>query len=215
MALAPLVVPKYPNVPNEPGVPPLVRALNKATAVVVEVEEDVVRLRRAFLGPQWGLFDSSGRLALQADSVKSFEFMREWNVSNYPVENGGFQSYNKVEIPYDVKLTFMIGGSVTARISFLRDVDGVCQSTDLFTATTPEAFYIDINPRHYDYRREARAGANMLVVDLWCTKIRQSAVGTVGNGTLVRTAQQPAGAVQQNTGNVQPVDADLDLSGTG
>lgn len=189
----------FPNVPPYPGVPPLVRAQNAIVPILTEISDDAHAIINAFKGPQWGLFDSQGRQALVADSVASIEFKRDYRVASYPIEQGGFQSYNKVETPYDVRLMFTIGQTSTARAGFLATTDDIVASTLLFSAATPEATYISISPYSYSYRRETKNGATLLKVDLLCVKVRQNTTSQFSN------TQQPSGANTVNNGLVQPL----------
>ena len=67
---------------------------------------------------KWGIFDSSGEPVIVGDSCLAFEYVRDSNVSKYPVEQGGFESYNKVQAPRGVKLTFTKGGTISDKATF-------------------------------------------------------------------------------------------------
>ena len=43
-----------------------------------------------------------GNYALQPDSFIKFEYKEAHKIPNYPVEQGSFQSYNKVTLPYEI-----------------------------------------------------------------------------------------------------------------
>lgn len=178
-------------------------------------------------GPQWGLF-LNGEPAVTAENVISFEFKQDYRIANFPVEEGSFETYNKVQVPYDVRLQFSTGGSVAARQALTDSVDAIIGSTDLFDAVTPEKVYQSVNPVHQSQRRTSRNGVGLLVIDVYCQQIRVTATqqfassqtgGSNGDGTTtvitstslsgsssqINNPQSPSAAPQVSDGTVQPV----------
>ena len=218
----------FPNVPNVPGVPALPRLPGAVPAVVQLLVADALSLFAGFGSTQWGLF-LNGLPVVTAESVVSFDFKKGANISNFPVENGGFESYNKVKRPFDVRLRFSTGGSLADRQALLDSIDDAVDSLDLMDAVTPEVTYQNVNPIHYDYRRTAINGVGLLIVDVFCEQVRvtastsftsqQSSNSGIQNsdGTTtvisVRPAasiiapQSPSASPQVNGGTVQPVPA--------
>ena len=205
-----------------PGLPAL------AAGVVIDtvqlITADVLSLLGGSSGPQWGLF-LNGAPAVIADNVVSFEFKQDFRTSNFPVEEGSFETYNKVQVPYDVRLQFSTGGSVADRQTLIQSVDAVIASTDLFDSVTPEKVYQSINPVHQSIRRTSRNGVGLLVIDVYCQQIRvtatqqftnsqqsstSSATATTGGTagitiTPINQPQSPSAAPQISDGTVQPL----------
>jgi hypothetical protein len=183
----------FPNVPDVPGVPALLRgALNNAIDEVVLLTTDALGLFGGLDTPQWGLF-LNGEPAVVADSVISFDYREDWEISDAPTEEGGFESYNKVQRPFDVRLRFATGGSQADRQDFIQSVQQIIGALDLFDAVTPEATYQSVNPTHWDYSRKADRGAGLLHIDLYCRQVRVTATSqytstTDGNPTTTTTA---------------------------
>lgn len=148
----------------------------------------------------WGIYRADHTLALDVDSVVTLEPRREYRISDYPQEEGGFQTYNKVTTPGEVRLTVTKGGAPADRIDFLRTVEEIVASTDLFSIVTPERAFLDFNFTQYDYRRSAENGATLLVVDLVAIEVRQTAE------TAYTTTAAPSGADPVNGGPVRPVE---------
>lgn len=187
MPLANVVVPPFPDVPRAPGVPPVLTAIGTASFNVIMLAADVASVVRMFAPPAWGIFKNNLPLFV-GDSVISFDYRREWRVSDFPIEQGGFASYDKVSVPRDVRLTFAVSGSPGVLASLipgaagwmapanrkaaLATLDAAAASLDLVTVVTPEARYESCNIVHYDYRREARAGTTLIRVDVWLVEIR-------------------------------------------
>ena len=178
-----------------PGLPAL--AGDVFIDTVALIAQDVLAALGVFSGPQWGLF-LDGQPAVVSDNVVAFEFKQDFRISNYPVEQGAFESYNKVKIPYDVRLRFSTGGSVADRQAMIDSVDAIIGSTDLFDAVTPEKVYQNLNPVHQDIRRTARDGVGLLVIDLFCEEVRVTA-------TPQFTSSQQASASSSNTTTVMTI----------
>lgn len=161
-----------------------------------------------FGGPEWGIFDQNGNAIIEADSVFGVEYARDFHISDYPQEQGAFESYNKVKVPYQAKVTFLISSSVDDRSTFLTALEQAVASLDLVTVVTPEITYPSANLTHMGYRREARQGATLLRVEVWCEEVRIVQTGGLSNTSSTTSSQinepQSTNAVpQQDNGSVQ------------
>lgn len=186
-----------PNVPRVPGVPPLASYLAQTITLM---RFDVAQAVLALLGfPQWGVF-IDGVQALPYRSIGSFEYKRDWPIADYPVEQGGFQSYDKVEMPFDVRVRLTSGPSQAERQALLDAIEPMAGSLDLFDVVTPERTYVDCNVTHYDYVRRADRGAGVIMLDVWFTEIRQTAASTFND------TREPTSRGQQSLGNVTAVE---------
>jgi hypothetical protein len=183
-----------------PGVPPLLFP-PVAQAPFVLLTADTVAGFAGFGVQQWGIF-LGGSPVVTADSVVSFEYKAEWTISDYPVEQGAFQSYDKVYVPFDVRITFTAGGSLSNRQSLLDSIAAIAGDLNLYDAVTPEATYSSVNVTHYDYKRTATNGLGLMQVTVWCEQV----VTTTTNGGLSSTAAA-SGADQVNDGTVQTTGA--------
>jgi hypothetical protein len=197
----------FPNVPNVSGVPPLFRNIsNIGTAVsgAIATVEKFGSLAN-FLAPRWGVYDASMNPVAIADSFLGVEYRNESRVSDYPVEQGSFASYNKVATPYDVRVRLSCGQNEVARTAFLTAIDAAFKSLNLYSVVTPDATYLSATIEHYDYRREQHNGAGLLVVDLWLKEIRQIALAMYSNTNAISANQtNSVGAVSPyNFGQVQ------------
>jgi hypothetical protein len=181
-----------PNVPNLPGVPQLVDYI---TNQVVFLAEDIFSDIFGFLGPEWGIF-LDGVPALPYNAVIDFDYKQDWPVSDYPVEDGGFQSYDKVQLPFDIRIRVASGGSDLERQALLDAIEDAANTLDLFDVVTPEKTYSSCNITHYDYRRASHAGVGVIVLDIWLVEIRITSTSTFSS------TKNPTTSGQQNTGAV-------------
>jgi hypothetical protein len=125
--------------------------------------------------PQWGIFDLNGDPLAVTDSFVSLHYKQEWRLPNYPQEQGAFQTYNKVQLPFDAIVKLSKGGSAIARQEFLAAIDAAAQSLQLYTVITPERIFPNVNIARYDYERTADAGRGLITVEIGLIEIRASA----------------------------------------
>lgn len=149
---------------------------------------------------RWGIF-RNGAVVVLPDSVVSVEYKKDWHISDYPIEQGNFESYNKVRIPYDARVTLTKGGSESERSNFLETIESIAASLDLYDIVTPDATYTNANVVHFDYRRTAESGVSLLAVAIWLQEVRLEA-----SSEFVSTVA-PSSSDQVNVGVVQPQDA--------
>lgn len=218
----------FPNVPDLPGVPRLPRAPTAQT--VARSVFGVIQAtgwRLVSNKQEWGIIDQkynepltspdkfmnlpegigalTATLGLQNEvSFNSIEFSKEFRTSNFPTEDGGFAMYNKVELPGFAVVTLCLGGSEGDRKKFLEDINHACGSTNLYTIITPTITYINYNLVRYNYSRRAESGAQILIVTIEITEVRQ--VTSVRSIAEVRPVdnKEPAGSTPKNSGNNQP-----------
>lgn len=202
---------RFPDVPAFPGVPEVFRnASNPPTGGLTDTiggirlgdgaepltgDADIVVTAQT----AWGIYTSDGELALAVDSVFRIEPSREFRISDYPVEGGGFQSYNKVATPGETRLTVTKGGAASVRQAFLNTLDALIESTGMVTVLTPDESFTDRNLVRYDYTRTAESGATLLAIELLLIEVRQTATAEFTQ------SKQPSGEDVRNNGPVQPL----------
>lgn len=212
------IIPKalYPSVPNLPGVPALLRNPSAIIGAVVGLVTGSQALGRLTGSAPvvWGVFDKTGAIVAQATNVISVDYRNSSKVSDYPVEQGAFASYNKVANPYDVKIRMTCDGTTPLGVSsllnpldvlshqanrtdFINALDAAANSLDLYTVVTPERTYTNANIESWDYRRETTNGASIIIADIYLREIRETATTT-----FVASAQ-PAAAEPQSQGQAQ------------
>ena len=192
MAITP--VPLFPSVPANPGVPPVLRQVGAINSNIVLLVADVGRIINLFSGPQWGLFAKGAAPVLIPDSVLKVSYRNETMVSSAPQEKGGFMSYNKVQQPFNARVTFAKGGTAASRLAFLTACEAALHSLELYDLVMPEGSRKNVNVTHYDFERTAMSGVTLLTVDVWVEEIR-----IVGSPQFSNTAA-PGGADPQSAG---------------
>lgn len=177
------IIPKslYPLVPQAPGVPPVLRNAARIIDTVTLGYLGVSDALNSIIGAptvKWAVFDSSGAPIADYDSVLAFGYQNELRISDYPVEQGQFASYNKTNNPFDVVVTFTCGGSDERRTAFLSALENAKESLQTFTVTTPEYSYRNVNFVGIRTQRSSREGATLLTVEMAGREIRNTGSST-------------------------------------
>jgi len=165
----------------------------------------------------YGLFfgagtDNEGDLVLSPDSFVAYSYSNESRLSQYPQEAGGFQQYNKVDTPFDVRIRVTKGGKVADVAAFIEIAEGLAKATDLnlYDMITPERTYHSCNVSKVWHDHQHGHGANMVTMDIHLTEIRVTASAQYSNTNSPTTtgnlsnAKTPAATDPKNTGTVQP-----------
>lgn len=162
----------YPNVPKVPGVP----ALNRLVATTSSAK--LLAQSFGFFNDsiKWQILNASDRDVITPDSVVAFDFKADANVARYPVEDGGFSSYNKVREPRVLRMTMTCSGMKTMlRDTFLARLEEMRDSTDLYTVVTPDGSYKNMNLISFDFSKKSTQGATMIIADATFQEIMTSA----------------------------------------
>lgn len=224
MALIPK--PQFPNVPKLPGVPQLSRSLQfpAAPAAGVGLGLALGRLWQAvFAQPQWAIYKANKPVkASEADALPTvtivaqrtpvvvpdsfgeFSYRNEWAVSDFPVQDGAFASYNKVAQPYEIVLRLYKGGSKEARKRFLDSIEKIAGTIEFYDILTPERTYLNVNVTRFEVMRRGEKGAYFLSeVDVYFREIREVSATYTNTASTTENAQDPSAASVLNNGVVQ------------
>jgi hypothetical protein len=185
--------------------------------------------------------NKSGNPVLTPDSVLSLEWHGEERVSDYPVQQGEFVSYNKVKVPFDMRMVMTCQGlnyvqdalqSVTqslnqalsniglafgqpmSRDAFLRQLDEMLASTDLYDVVTPDKVYQNVNLVAYNHAKKNDEGGTLIIAELMFREIRESGKAQYANATTSVGApiasSSPSAASAVNVGTVSGTDLQPD-----
>jgi len=160
--------------------------------------------------------NKSGNPVLTPNNVYALEWHGEERVSDYPVQNGQFVSYNKVKVPFDMRIVMTCQGlnvvqdalqSVTqslnqalsniglafgqpmSRDAFLKQLDMMLDSTDLYDVVTPDKVYQNVNLVAYNHAKKNDDGATLIIAELMFREIRESGKAGYANTSLGNLTQ--------------------------
>jgi len=161
--------------PNLPGVPSLKGVSGGAVAVTLAAP--LINNLLDKLKPAWGIYDAAGKKkVIEPDSFLGVDYQNESNVSNYPIERGAFSSYNKVRTPFSAVVKISKGGAIKDRDAFIKVLEQLAASLDVYTIITPETSYFNVNLEEYDYRREVHHGAGIVIASMRFVEIIEASV---------------------------------------
>ncbi len=168
----------YPVVPNLPGVPALLRSGARILDTITLGKFGFGDKLDALIGSEpvkWGVF-SPGQIEIASyDSVFAVGIQNESHIADYPLEQGAFASYNKVETPFDVTVTLTKGGTEDERATFLSDLEDARHGLTLYSVMTPERTYESVNFTTLNIQRSTREGANIIIAQLIGREVREKA----------------------------------------
>lgn len=199
----------FPNVPQLPGVPQLARA-----ALFVNIALPLLNQRAAVPvfhssqgAPVWGILSATGNVVLQPDSFLAFAKRNEYNVSDYPLQQGAFSSFNKVFRPFEIPLRMSKGGTLTDREQFINQLDDIAGDTNLYNILTPEKTYIGVNITRSEIARRGSSGAYFFAeVDVFFREIRQVQAQYSSTAMSTANAKDPDALPTVSQGLEQPGD---------
>lgn len=233
MPLTSVPLPSAWDVPVATGVPTVAARVIEGAEAVVSVTagtllEDYLVSDAA---SHWGIFDASGNRVLTAARVMSLDGQSSYQISDAPMEEGAFSSYNKVTAPRayrvlmvcdgsevgsggisDLISMYSIGTAVNAltgsgdiyvRKNFLDTLEVLEQDTNLYRVTTPEKVYRNVNIVGSRWSRSSRGGITMPAVEIMLQEVRLTATSSISN------AHEPQGQATQTNGTVQASSSEI------
>lgn len=169
----------FPDVPIAPGVPPVARsalsAVSTVQGVVAMVSTDLNFFNGQPVAPLWGVYDSTTlKSVLNADSFLAFRGKGASKLVDFTIQEGAFDTYDKVQIPGTVTLRVSKSGSVSDRAALLTQVNALLASITTYSVVTPEQTYQNMNMEDFELIREDNKGAYWFTqLDLNFREIRQ------------------------------------------
>lgn len=128
-------------------------------------------------GKVWGIVNEFGIPIVLADTVLGMNYDAGSSISKYPVEQGSFASFNKVNAPSMATVQMAKGsGGVLERGLFLAQLEGLLKSTLSFHIITPEYVYLNYQIVGINHARTAQDGATMITVNLDLEEVLEAKV---------------------------------------
>lgn len=219
--------PQFPNVPNAPGVPQLARipTLGPTPGSIAFLGSALgVLFTAIFAKPTWAIYkslpantvDASGITTMTVqgdrkpvvvpDSFGEFSYKQGFEVSDFPVQSGGFASYNKVATPFEATIRMYKGGTQTDRTDFLNSINAILSTLDTYDIITPDQSYLNVNVFNFELARRGPKGAQFLTeVDLYFREIRDVTATYSNTAVVTVNAKNPDATPPVNGGAVQAV----------
>lgn len=196
----------FPSVPIAEGVPNLARSaysLAQKTGATGRVMGLTGGLAGTFLGhylnamlaPTYALLNQKDEKVITPDGPVEFEMKGDASVSTYPVELGGFQSYNKVVNPEDFSLSLLCSGhGPMSHKDFLTACSELKNGASVIKLVTPKYVYPYVTCTGMSHQTTARNGVTLLKVNLTFKEVPCRA------STSYPNAKTDSGAVMREGG---------------
>ncbi|MDC9591042.1 hypothetical protein PSI23_17555 [Xenorhabdus sp. XENO-10] len=158
-------------------------SLNQTTIMNAARGGGILSIINSVLSPGYGIYYASGSnkggKPFSPTSFISVETGKEATIATAPLEKGGYSSYNKVQRPGEVRVTFTIEGwtgfsgaipnltnlSLTSRADVLETLDKMIASAETYDIETPDTTYTSYDLTKYDYRIRSESGVTLLIVN--------------------------------------------------
>lgn len=156
------------------GVPNLLKGAVKATVATL-LSNTLGKLYDFFVvPPKWGIYlPGSSTKAIEVASVVAMDIAGSADVSDYPIEQGSFVSYNKVILPDVFQFRIAQDGQEASRTYFLDWLQRAKNGLDVFDVVCPEFVYPNATLIRYTIRRTAESGASMVTADCVFQQVRE------------------------------------------
>jgi hypothetical protein len=189
--------PTLPDVPNAEGVPSVKRNPDAQTDTTEsQLTEDSLSVT-AIGKNQWGIYTSENQIALECDTVLSIGFDAEYRIADYPLQDGTFETYDKVAMPFNARVVMAKGGTREDRRDFISTLEDMRADMKLYNVVVPERAYLNVNIAHVSIDRSREQGAGMITAEIVLREIRVNATAT-----FTKT-KEPASAATASNGNAQ------------
>ena len=216
----------FPDIPRVPGSPAIPRSPSSPTSEssgLSFLKGALFDIFQSAIAQRWGIYDQFGNalgtsnifvdtlgtivsdvVGLSVQSTSSISYIKETRISDFPIEQGSFASFNKAELPANPSVILAVGSNELVRAAFLKEIDAACKSTGLYNILTPEITYMNYSIEKYNYRRESMRGCTLLLVELYLKEIRQvSAQFSNNNNGQIQNPKDAGASPQINNGRVQ------------
>jgi hypothetical protein len=158
--------------------------------------------------PSYGISTSDNLAVLTPDSVLEAEIDADSSVNSHPVEQGGFEAYNRVQEPISIRLLMACQGKNMKRPLFLSTLESLREGTQIVTVSTPDASYPNMVLKGYGYKKKAENGAVTIFADTrWVEERSTNVVISVPPTT------EPQGASMVDLGSLTPVEVTAQYQG--
>jgi hypothetical protein len=151
----------------------------------------------------WGVYTLAGVLAFDVDTMVDLSYDSKAKVSNFPVEQGGFTSYNKVQEPFTIPIQLAVSSAPKIK-ALITALETARTNPTLFNVVTPMRTYLSVTLTTVKFSQSAKSGIDCLIVKVGFEQIRQIQAGAT-DITLPPPPVDPTLAAKQTEGQQQTI----------
>lgn len=121
----------------------------------------------------------------------------EYQVADYPIEDGAFAVYNKVRRPVTVDVTIVKHGSDLTRATWLEAIRQQIQANPMarYNVITPQGIFPSLTIARGGFQTRQDRGSNMLYLELQFTEVLQIETPSLVGANAVAPESGPMAAV--------------------
>ncbi|AOM39684.1 phage baseplate protein [Xenorhabdus hominickii] len=183
-------------------------SLNQTTLMNAARGGGILSIINSVLSPGYGIYYSKGEKAghkpFSPTSYISVEISSEATIATAPLEKGTYTSFNKVQRPSEVRVTFTVEGwsgfsgslpnltnfTLTSRTDVLETLEKMCTTAEVYDIETPDRVYASYDLIKYDYRIRSESGVTLLIVNAVFQAVMDVAEVTI-SGKTAQAKSQP------------------------
>ncbi len=158
-------------------------------------------MSQSYAPRDWTLWNERGNIALTFTSFIDIDVRDNGQALSYPIEQGSFANYNKVDSPLEIRATLGFQGTETEfeyAINLLKEYK---QKESILDVVTPSIVYENMTLESFSYARKHDSGARMLVIEMSLVEVRQVRTQVV---TVISRPRNPTSTKKEETGQKQP-----------
>ncbi len=134
----------------------------------------------AYRGIAWGLFSTDTGVPIFPKCLYfEVSLQEQGQITDAPVEDGSFVSYNKVDAPAQYVLGMSLGPVSAQQSTDLALLRQMRSSTDLYYVHMPNFISPAVNVVGLSIRRTTQSGADLLLVSVMLREVRTFATATL------------------------------------
>ncbi len=146
---------------------------------------------------QWTILNTKGGSAITFTSFLDIDVRKAGLSMSYPIEEGGFANYNKVQSPLEIRVTLGIQGEHSEIEYALEKLNEYQANPIVLDVATPSYFYENMTLEAYSYKRTKENNSTMLTVEMVMVEIREVKTRTT---TTIRSPRNPTSASREQAG---------------
>ena len=127
-----------------------------------------------FLG-HWTVLDHDTQLAVVSfDSFYQFGYNKQTAISQYPIENGSFATYNKQNSPFSLTVTLIKNGLnfPFQKRDFVNKLQEYCDKPLLVDVVTTSGTYLSCSLGGLQFHNTPEENSDMIMADLTISEVR-------------------------------------------
>ncbi|MDE9483257.1 hypothetical protein KKJ06_18365 [Xenorhabdus bovienii] len=183
-------------------------SLNQTTVMNAARGGGILSIINSILSPGYGIYYAKGKKAGQKPfsptSFVSVEIGGEATITTAPLEKGTYASFNKVQRPTEIQVTFTVEGwtgfsgaipnltnfTLNSRTDVLETLEKMRTTAEIYDIETPDQVYSSYDLIKYDYRIRSDSGVTLLIVNAVFQAVMDVAEVTI-SGKTAQKQQQP------------------------